>query len=265
MLGAKRVIGIDNVPERLALAASDGRTEVINFDDVDGAPRRGLGADARSPTQYGRIPPRARREAGAMARLQRLQSRQQDIGADAADVFDRTAAERRETGAEDHACVQQVGICDDTVVQARHRFVQHRQHGAIANFLVRHLAAFATCWREVVHIFVDTSALYALLDEADARHAEASDSLRRLVGTELVTHAYVVVETCALVGRRLPWPATERLVDGLLPVIDVRSVDSDLHAAALGAYRRAGSAARTRTLCGLWPASAQRLPPSVLR
>lgn len=91
-------------------------------------------------------------------------------------------------------------------------------------------------------VFVDTSALYALLDEADARHAEASDSLRRLVGTELVTHAYVVVETCALVGRRLPWPATERLVDGLLPVIDVRSVDSDLHAAALGAYRRAGSA-----------------------
>jgi hypothetical protein len=67
-------------------------------------------------------------------------------------------------------------------------------------------------------VFVDTSALYALLDEADAHHVEASDALRRLVGTELVTHAFVVVEACALVGRRLPWPATERLVDGLLPV-----------------------------------------------
>jgi uncharacterized protein len=92
-------------------------------------------------------------------------------------------------------------------------------------------------------VFVDTSALYALLDEADGRHVEASDALRRLVGTELVTHAYVVVEACALIGRRLPWPATERLVDGLLPVIDVRSVDPDLHAGAMGAYRRSTSAA----------------------
>jgi predicted nucleic acid-binding protein len=39
-----------------------------------------------------------------------------------------------------------------------------------------------------VSVFVDTSALYALLDEADAHHAEASDVLRRLVGSELVSH-----------------------------------------------------------------------------
>lgn len=91
-------------------------------------------------------------------------------------------------------------------------------------------------------VFVDTSALYALLDEADARHADAADALRRLVGTELLTHQYVVVEACALVGRRLPWAATERLLDGILPVIDVRPVDADLHAAAIGAYRRSASA-----------------------
>lgn len=35
MLGAGRVIAIDNVPERIALAKQDGRTEIINFDDVD--------------------------------------------------------------------------------------------------------------------------------------------------------------------------------------------------------------------------------------
>ncbi|MBX9652848.1 glutathione-dependent formaldehyde dehydrogenase [bacterium] len=34
MLGATRVIAIDRIPERLRLASSDGRTEVINFDDV---------------------------------------------------------------------------------------------------------------------------------------------------------------------------------------------------------------------------------------
>jgi threonine dehydrogenase-like Zn-dependent dehydrogenase len=33
MLGAGRVIAIDNVPERLEMAASDGRTELVNFDD----------------------------------------------------------------------------------------------------------------------------------------------------------------------------------------------------------------------------------------
>lgn len=91
-------------------------------------------------------------------------------------------------------------------------------------------------------VFVDTSALYALLDEGDAHHAEASDTLRRLVGAELITHAFVVVETSALVGRRLPWGATERLIDGLLPVIDVRLVDADLFGAAMAAYRAAASA-----------------------
>lgn len=35
MLGAGRVIAIDNVPERLAMAASDARTELVNFDDGD--------------------------------------------------------------------------------------------------------------------------------------------------------------------------------------------------------------------------------------
>ncbi len=91
-------------------------------------------------------------------------------------------------------------------------------------------------------VFVDTSALYALIDEGDMHHAEASDALRRLVGTELVTHAFVVVEASALVGRRLPWAASQRLIDGLLPVIDVRSVEDGLYHVAMAAYRRSASA-----------------------
>ncbi len=91
-------------------------------------------------------------------------------------------------------------------------------------------------------VFVDTSALYALLDEADAHHPEASDVLRRVAGTQLVTHAFVVVETCALVGGRLPWRASERLIDGLLSVIDVEPVGAGLFAEAMTAYRQAASA-----------------------
>jgi uncharacterized protein len=93
-----------------------------------------------------------------------------------------------------------------------------------------------------VSVFVDTSALYALLDEDDAHHAEASDILRRLEGSELVSHTFVIVEASALVGRRLPWRASERLLDGLLPVIDVEMVDADLYASASAVYRQSGSA-----------------------
>jgi predicted nucleic acid-binding protein len=92
-----------------------------------------------------------------------------------------------------------------------------------------------------VTAFVDTSALYALLDDRDLRHRDASDALRRLVGTELVTHEFVVIETASLVGRRLPWSATQRLLEGLMPVIDVSPVGSDIYDAALSAYRESGS------------------------
>ncbi|MFN2492036.1 MAG: zinc-dependent alcohol dehydrogenase [Pyrinomonadaceae bacterium] len=35
LLGAERVIAIDNVPERLRMAAEDGKAETVNFDEVD--------------------------------------------------------------------------------------------------------------------------------------------------------------------------------------------------------------------------------------
>ena len=60
-------------------------------------------------------------------------------------------------------------------------------------------------------------------------------------GSELVTNAHVVVETLALIGRRLGWDATQRFIDHLLPVIEVRQVDDALHRAALMAYRESGS------------------------
>lgn len=91
-------------------------------------------------------------------------------------------------------------------------------------------------------VFVDTSALYALLDEDDAHHAEASDVLRRLTGTELMSHAFVVAEAAALIGRRLPWEASERLLDGILPAIDIETVDAELYASATSTYRQSGSA-----------------------
>jgi predicted nucleic acid-binding protein len=42
--------------------------------------------------------------------------------------------------------------------------------------------------------FVDTSAVYALLDAGDSNHERALGSTPSLLGEELVTHSYVVVE-----------------------------------------------------------------------
>jgi uncharacterized protein len=89
--------------------------------------------------------------------------------------------------------------------------------------------------------FVDTSALYALLDEDDANHAEAATTFRQLAGEDLVTHAYVVVEALALVPRRLGWAAVDRLVRSILPVVGVVGVDAADHHAALSAYLERGA------------------------
>jgi predicted nucleic acid-binding protein len=92
-----------------------------------------------------------------------------------------------------------------------------------------------------VRVFVDTSALYALLDEDDSNHAAAAEAFARLQGSDLVTHAYVLVETLALVSRRLGWEAVVRLTDGLLEVVSVVPVDAATHDSALAAFRDAGA------------------------
>ena len=54
-------------------------------------------------------------------------------------------------------------------------------------------------------VFVDTSALYAVLDADDDEHARARAEWRRLVrgSSGLLTTSYVLVETTALVQHRL--------------------------------------------------------------
>ena len=91
-------------------------------------------------------------------------------------------------------------------------------------------------------VFVDTSALLALLDEDDRVHAEAASSYAYLLdAAELVTHNYVHAEATELVRRRLGRDAAIRLIDGLLPSIAVHWVDEATHAAAVEAWRARGA------------------------
>jgi predicted nucleic acid-binding protein len=88
-----------------------------------------------------------------------------------------------------------------------------------------------------VSVFVDTSAVYALLDAGDSNHERALRATDRLLGEDLVTHSYVVVELVSLVHRRLGADAAARLIDELLPAIDITDVDATLRARALAAFR----------------------------
>lgn len=70
--------------------------------------------------------------------------------------------------------------------------------------------------------FVDTSVLLPFLDRDDARHGEAVAALTPLLAERRgVTHNYVVVEAEALVKRRLVGPVARRLMQDVLPLIEV--------------------------------------------
>lgn len=86
-------------------------------------------------------------------------------------------------------------------------------------------------------VFVDTSALYARMDSDDSRHADARTALRGIAaGPErLETTNYVVVETAALVQRRLGSAAVRALFDDVLPSVDAVWVDPEVHGAAVAA------------------------------
>lgn len=90
-------------------------------------------------------------------------------------------------------------------------------------------------------ILVDTSALYAALDADDPNHARAAQSFRSLTVDELVTHNYVVVESVALVQRRLGATAVRDLIDGILRPLRLIWIDQQLHRAAETALLAAAS------------------------
>ena len=87
--------------------------------------------------------------------------------------------------------------------------------------------------------FVDTSALFALLDEDDDNHQRAAEWLGGPGSSPaeiLVTHSYVVVETAALTFRRLGPVAVKVLFDGFIPALSVFYVDETLHRSAVASH-----------------------------
>ena len=79
--------------------------------------------------------------------------------------------------------------------------------------------------------FVDTSALYALLSASDMNHEWAEAQWLQWVGdsAELILSNYILLETTALVRRRLGMQALRQFYDLLLPVMDTYWVSEEMH------------------------------------
>jgi len=87
-----------------------------------------------------------------------------------------------------------------------------------------------------VTVFVDSSALYAVIDTDDVNSQRASRTLASLARSQaLMTHSYVYVETIALLQRRVGLGAVRAFVDDIAPVLRVEWVGEPLHSAATAA------------------------------
>lgn len=87
--------------------------------------------------------------------------------------------------------------------------------------------------------FVDSSALLAFLDRDAARHGEVVASLGRVFSERSgITHNYVLIETEALAHRRLGTRVARRLLEDVVPVLEIVWVDEGLYAAAVTAHLR---------------------------
>jgi len=84
-------------------------------------------------------------------------------------------------------------------------------------------------------VFADTSGLLALLSTTDDNHARAKRAFANLRTRQalLVSTSYVLVETYALVGRRLGLDAVRSFRADFAPLIDVVWVDEALHNAGI--------------------------------
>jgi len=93
-----------------------------------------------------------------------------------------------------------------------------------------------------LNILVDTSAFLAVLDQRDINHPAAKirwvEMLNR--GDELVSHNYILVETSAVVLRRLGLEAVRVFERDVVPVLRLVWVTREIHDAAAGAHLVAG-------------------------
>jgi len=91
-------------------------------------------------------------------------------------------------------------------------------------------------------VFLDTSALLAVLDADDQFHPRARRAWADLINRaeDLVCTNYVLVETFALAQHRLGLEAVRSLVEDILPLLRVHWIGEAEHGAGVAALLTAG-------------------------
>jgi len=86
-------------------------------------------------------------------------------------------------------------------------------------------------------IYVDTSAFLALINSADPRHDQAMQTWKNLIEEEqqLICNNYVLVESIALIQRRVGLSAISILHNDILPFFKVDWLDETQHNAIVKA------------------------------
>jgi predicted nucleic acid-binding protein len=84
-------------------------------------------------------------------------------------------------------------------------------------------------------LLVDTSALYAILDADDSNHISAKETWISLLNKneDLISTNYILVETFALVQRRLGIDAVKTFYQDVVPVLQIEWVSPAQHLAAI--------------------------------
>ena len=86
-------------------------------------------------------------------------------------------------------------------------------------------------------VFIDTSAFLAIFAADDDFHAEAEVAWRALIAAEerLVCNNYILVETLALLQRRLGMAAVRSFQTNVHPSLQIHWIDENLHLRAIAA------------------------------
>src|SRR4030042_4472959 len=85
--------------------------------------------------------------------------------------------------------------------------------------------------------FIDTSAFLAILNEDDKNHLVARKLWNKLLDSEnvLISNNYVLVESFALIQRRLGMEAVRVFQEDILPLINIEWIDKETHKSGMSA------------------------------
>ena len=91
-------------------------------------------------------------------------------------------------------------------------------------------------------LFVDTSALMAMLDADDRNHAAAAALWQEIVATDtdLVCTNYILLEAFALLQSRMGMEAVRTFYEDVVPFLRVEWMEAEQHARSVAALLTAG-------------------------